>query len=95
MGSLGTAREGEALVVMPRAGRVREVETRRRPRLLAREMVIMEADTQPDLVPSAFHVSRKYRDGVPTYIPHPTDIIITQSPKWTLGFPLVLDSLWV
>lgn len=58
MGSLGTAREGEALVVMPRAGRVREAETRGRPRLLAREM-IMEADTQPDLVPSTFHVSRK------------------------------------
>lgn len=92
MGSLGAAREGEALVVMPRAGRVREVETRGRPRLLAREMVIMEADTQPDLVPSAFNVSRKYRDRVPTYISHPTDII-TQSPKWTLGFPLVLDSL--
>lgn len=73
---------------------VREAETRGRPRLLAREMVIMEADTQPDLVPSTFHVSRKYRDRVPTYIPHPNDIITTQSPKWTLGFPLVLDSLW-
>lgn len=65
------AQEREALVVMSRPGRVREVETQGGPRLLAREMVIMEADTQSDPVPGALRVSRKYRERVPTYIPNP------------------------
>lgn len=90
--ALGIAQEGQALVVMPRPGRVREAETQGGPRLLAREMVIMEADTQPDPVPSTLHVSRKYREFPHTY---PTPTYITQSPKLTLGFPLVSDSLWV
>lgn len=51
----------EALVVMPGLGRVREVETQRGPRLLAQEMVIMEADTQPDPVPSTLRVFFFYR----------------------------------
>lgn len=90
--ALGIAQEGEALVVIPRPGRVKEAETQGVPRLLAREMVIMEADTQPDPVPSALHVSRKYREFPHIY---PTPYDITQSPKLTLGFPPVLDSLWV